>query len=77
MLSAGWRIATLPWGRYDLTRMKREISCSRVIVTRRSSGIGRALVVELCRGGAKVVAVARRAERLAELAAATCASRAA
>ena len=52
--------------------MKREISDSRVIVTGASSGIGRALVVELCRGGAKVVAVARRAERLAELAALVC-----
>ena len=54
--------------------MKREISGSRVIVTGASSGIGRALVVELCRGGAKVVAVARRAERLAELAAHVCQS---
>jgi short-subunit dehydrogenase len=48
----------------------RSIAGLRVIVTGASSGIGRALVVELIRCGAKVVAFARRAERLEELKAA-------
>jgi short-subunit dehydrogenase len=39
----------------------------RVIVTGASSGIGRALVLELLRQGAKVAALARREERLKEL----------
>ncbi len=47
---------------------RREIEGSRVIVTGASSGIGRAIVLELVRQGAAVAAVARRAERLAELA---------
>ena len=42
----------------------------RVIVTGASSGIGRALVLELIRRGAKVVAFARRADRLEALKAA-------
>ncbi|MHB1928034.1 MAG: SDR family NAD(P)-dependent oxidoreductase [Acidimicrobiales bacterium] len=41
------------------------------VVTGASSGIGRSAVVELSRRGAKVLAVARRADRLAELAAET------
>lgn len=47
---------------------RRKIAGLRTIVTGASSGIGRALVVELIRQGAKVVALARRAERLRELA---------
>jgi len=46
---------------------RREISGSRAIVTGASSGIGRALAVELAREGAKVVAGARREDRLDEL----------
>lgn len=45
----------------------REIRGCRALVTGASSGIGRALVVELCRQGARSVAVARRSERLDEL----------
>jgi short-subunit dehydrogenase len=45
----------------------RSIAGLRVIVTGASSGIGRALVLELIRNGAKVIAFARRAERLQEL----------
>ena len=39
---------------------RRSIAGLRAIVTGASSGIGRALVVELIRGGARVVAMARR-----------------
>jgi len=46
---------------------KREISGARAIVTGASSGIGRALAVELARLGASVVATARRQDRLDEL----------
>ncbi len=48
---------------------RREISGLRTIVTGASSGIGRALVIELVRRGAKVVAMGRRADRLQSLAA--------
>jgi short-subunit dehydrogenase len=48
--------------------MKREIDSSRAIVTGASSGIGRAVALELARHGAGVVIVARRADRLRELA---------
>jgi len=54
---------------------RRSIAGLRVIVTGASSGIGRALVLELIRSGAKVVAFARRAERLEELNAAVGDSR--
>jgi short-subunit dehydrogenase len=48
---------------------RRAIEASRVIVTGASSGIGRALVIALFQRGANVVAMARRRERLDELAA--------
>ncbi len=48
--------------------MRRKIEGCRAIVTGASSGIGRALALEFARRGAKVLATARRAERLAELA---------
>ncbi|MBN2477240.1 MAG: SDR family NAD(P)-dependent oxidoreductase [Pirellulales bacterium] len=48
---------------------KREIQGSRAIVTGASSGIGRAVARELAQQGARVIAVARREERLRELAA--------
>src|SRR5688572_15533286 len=47
---------------------RRTIAGLRAIVTGASSGIGRALVVELVGRGAKVVALARRSERLRQLA---------
>jgi len=47
---------------------KREIKGSRVIVTGASSGIGRAVTMELARGGANLVATARREDRLRKLA---------
>jgi len=46
---------------------RRAIAGLRTIVTGASSGIGRALVVELVRQGAKVVGLARRSQRLREL----------
>ena len=47
---------------------KREIQGSRAIVTGASSGIGRAVALELAGQGAAVVAVARREDRLRRLA---------
>lgn len=47
---------------------KRAIKGSRAIVTGASSGIGRAIALELGKAGADVVAVARRADRLEEVA---------
>jgi short-subunit dehydrogenase len=46
---------------------KREIANSRVIITGASSGIGRAVALELARAGAKLIAVARRKDRLKQL----------
>jgi short-subunit dehydrogenase len=46
---------------------RRTVEQLRTIVTGASSGIGRALVLELILQGANVVAMARRAERLQEL----------
>ena len=47
--------------------MKREIKGSRAIITGASSGIGRALAIEMARQGAKLVVTARREDRLNEL----------
>lgn len=47
---------------------RRRVSECRFLVTGASSGIGRALVLQLHRRGGRVLALARRAERLAELA---------
>jgi len=46
----------------------REIKGSRVIVTGASSGIGRAVSLQLAREGAKLLVVARRQDRLSQLA---------
>jgi short-subunit dehydrogenase len=47
---------------------RREIAGSRILITGASQGIGRALVVEAARRSARVLAAARSAELLAELA---------
>ena len=47
--------------------MRRTIADKRVILTGASSGIGWQLALQLAQQGAKIVATARRSERLAEL----------
>jgi len=46
---------------------RRRLAGLRALVTGGSSGVGRALAVELARRGVRVLATARRADRLAEL----------
>ncbi|MGQ9575108.1 MAG: SDR family oxidoreductase [Thermoguttaceae bacterium] len=46
---------------------RREIQGSRAILTGASSGIGRALALELARSGARLILIARRQDRLREL----------
>ena len=46
---------------------QRNLKDARIIVTGASSGIGRALAIQLCQRGAHVLATARRANRLHEL----------
>jgi short-subunit dehydrogenase len=48
--------------------MKRDLHNSRAIVTGASSGIGRAVALELARNGAGLVVMARREDRLCQLA---------
>jgi short-subunit dehydrogenase len=48
--------------------MKREISGQRILVTGASTGIGRALAVQLAHAGAKLVLAARSEDKLRELA---------
>ena len=48
---------------------KRRLKDRRSLVTGASSGIGRELALELAQNGADVIMVARRADRLAEVAA--------
>ncbi len=49
-------------------RWRRNLVGSRVLVTGASSGVGRAVALELARRGARVLATGRRGERLAEVA---------
>lgn len=53
----------LPWPRW-----RRNLVGSRALVTGASSGVGRAVALELARRGARVLATGRRGERLAEVA---------
>ena len=46
---------------------RRAIAGCRGIITGATAGIGRALAVELVRGGARLLVIGRRAERLHEL----------
>jgi short-subunit dehydrogenase len=48
--------------------MKRELSGRRVLITGASSGIGRALAVQLAEAGARLVVAARSVDKLQELA---------
>jgi short-subunit dehydrogenase len=48
-------------------RSRRQLSNCRVIVTGASSGIGRALAVQLAQRGARLILTARRKQRLADL----------
>jgi len=49
-------------------RWRRPLDGSRAVVTGASSGVGRAIALELARRGARVLATGRRVERLASLA---------
>ncbi|MEI6239624.1 MAG: SDR family NAD(P)-dependent oxidoreductase [Planctomycetia bacterium] len=51
----------------DRRPRRRRVDGLRVLVTGGSSGVGRALAIEFARRGARVLATARRTERLADL----------
>src|SRR5665648_213411 len=67
-ISTESRMSCFPSARIRISTMKREIKNHRAIVTGASSGIGRAVALELARHGVGVVIVARREDRLRELA---------
>jgi short-subunit dehydrogenase len=57
-----------PADRRPLRPMRRPLAGQRALVTGASSGVGRAVALELARRGCRVLATARRGDRLAELA---------
>jgi len=65
MLKHNLRVFYLLNGSIIMSR--RQLRGSRAVVTGTSSGIGRALALELAREGARLVVTARRADRLASL----------
>src|SRR6476646_1824371 len=56
------------FSRYIVRMATRQLTNKRALVTGASSGIGRALAIELAKHGADLVLFARREDRLAEVA---------